>query len=128
VSYIVTVEEPGELRQYSDYASGWTTVVLLPTGAMRYSSLRHRFQTGSETHPASYSMGTADFFDWGQNGRGVNLNTHLSLVQKLRIRGAISPLLARMGEWRGAYRVLVWRPEGKRPLGRPRRRGRIILN
>jgi hypothetical protein len=30
--------------------------------------------------------------------------------------------VARMGEGRGVYRVLVWRPEGKRPLGRPRRR------
>jgi hypothetical protein len=29
--------------------------------------------------------------------------------------------VARMGEGRGAYRVLVGRPEGKRPLGRPRR-------
>jgi hypothetical protein len=27
-----------------------------------------------------------------------------------------------MGEGRGAYRVSVGRPEGKRPLGRPRRR------
>jgi hypothetical protein len=27
-----------------------------------------------------------------------------------------------MGEGRGAYRVLVERPEGRRPLGRPRRR------
>jgi len=27
-----------------------------------------------------------------------------------------------MGEGRGVYRVLVERPEGKRPLGRPRRR------
>jgi hypothetical protein len=27
-----------------------------------------------------------------------------------------------MGEKRGAYRVLVGRPEGRRPLGRPRRR------
>jgi hypothetical protein len=27
-----------------------------------------------------------------------------------------------MGEWRGVYRVLVGKPEGKRPLGRPRRR------
>jgi hypothetical protein len=27
-----------------------------------------------------------------------------------------------MGEGRGIYRVLVGRPEGKRPLGRPRRR------
>jgi hypothetical protein len=30
--------------------------------------------------------------------------------------------VARMGEGRGAYRVLVVRPEGRRPLGRPRRR------
>jgi hypothetical protein len=30
--------------------------------------------------------------------------------------------MARMGEGRGVYRVLVWRPEGKRPLRRPRRR------
>jgi hypothetical protein len=30
--------------------------------------------------------------------------------------------VARMGEERGAYRVLVGRPEGRRPLGRPRRR------
>ena len=30
--------------------------------------------------------------------------------------------LARMGEERGAYRVLVGKPEGKRPLGRPRHR------
>jgi hypothetical protein len=27
-----------------------------------------------------------------------------------------------MGERRGAYRILVGRPEGKRPLERPRRR------
>jgi hypothetical protein len=27
-----------------------------------------------------------------------------------------------MGEKRGAYRILVERPEGRRPLGRPRRR------
>ena len=31
-------------------------------------------------------------------------------------------LCHRMGEERGAYRVLVGKPEGKRPLGRPRRR------
>ena len=28
----------------------------------------------------------------------------------------------RMGEWRGVYRILVGKPEGKKPLGRPRRR------
>jgi len=30
--------------------------------------------------------------------------------------------VARVGERRGVYRVLVGRPGGKRPLGRPRRR------
>jgi hypothetical protein len=37
-----------------------------------------------------------------------------------RLRGAGHA--ARMGEGRGVYRVLVRRPEVKRPLGRPRRR------
>jgi hypothetical protein len=35
--------------------------------------------------------------------------------------------VARLGEERGAYRILVGRPEGRRPLGRPRRRWKIIL-
>jgi hypothetical protein len=30
--------------------------------------------------------------------------------------------VVRMGEVRGAYNILVGRPEGRRPLGRPRRR------
>ena len=30
--------------------------------------------------------------------------------------------MARMGEGRGVHRFLVGKPEGKRPLGRPRRR------
>jgi hypothetical protein len=30
--------------------------------------------------------------------------------------------VARMGEMRGAYNILIGRPEGSRPLGRPRRR------
>ena len=30
--------------------------------------------------------------------------------------------MACMGEGRGVYRVLVGKPQGKRPLGRPRRR------
>ena len=30
--------------------------------------------------------------------------------------------VARMGEESGVYMVLVGKPEGKRPLGRPRRR------
>jgi hypothetical protein len=30
--------------------------------------------------------------------------------------------VARLGERRGVYRVLVWKPKGKTPLGRPWRR------
>jgi len=30
--------------------------------------------------------------------------------------------VARVGEGRGVYRVLVRKPDGKKPLGRPRRR------
>ena len=44
----------------------------------------------------------------------------LRVIKSRRIRWAGH--VARMGEERGAYRVLVGKPEGKRPLGRPRRR------
>ena len=39
-------------------------------------------------------------------------------LRRLRWEGHV----AHMGEGRGMYRVLVGKPEGKRPLGRPRRR------
>ena len=42
------------------------------------------------------------------------------VVKSRRIRWAGH--VARMGEGRGVYRVLVVKSEGKRPLGRPRRR------
>jgi hypothetical protein len=37
--------------------------------------------------------------------------------RRMRLAGHV----ARMGEERGAYRIFVGRPEGRRPLGRPRR-------
>jgi hypothetical protein len=42
------------------------------------------------------------------------------VIKSRRMRGAGH--VARMGEGRGVYRVLNGRPEGKRPLGRPRHR------
>ena len=36
--------------------------------------------------------------------------------------------VARVGEWRGVYRVLVGKPEGKRPLRRPRHRWENNIN
>ena len=57
---------------------------------------------------------------------------HRTLKRCIEARSCISGIsigiiycecfVARMGEERGAYRVLVGKPEGKRPLGRPRRR------
>jgi hypothetical protein len=45
------------------------------------------------------------------------------IVRGIKSRGMrLAGHVARMGEERGAYRVLVEKPEGKRPLGRPRRR------
>jgi len=38
--------------------------------------------------------------------------------RRMRLAGHV----ARMGEESGVYRVFVRKPEGKRPLGRPRRR------
>jgi hypothetical protein len=38
--------------------------------------------------------------------------------RRMRLAGHV----ARMGEGRGVHRVLLGKPEGKRPLGRPRRR------
>jgi len=35
--------------------------------------------------------------------------------------------VARMGERRGVYMVLVGKPEGKRPFGRPRRRWEVNI-
>ena len=42
------------------------------------------------------------------------------VIQSRRIRW--EGHVARMGEGRGVYMVLVEKPEGRRPLGRPRRR------
>jgi hypothetical protein len=44
----------------------------------------------------------------------------IRIIKSRRMRWAGH--VARMGEKRIAYRLLVGKPEGKRPLGRPRRR------
>jgi hypothetical protein len=49
-----------------------------------------------------------------------SLSNIVRVVKSRRMRWAWH--VARMGEDRGVHRVLVGKPEGKRPLGRPRRR------
>ena len=78
--------------------------------------------------------------DWKLNGRNgpprnqtyiINVYFHelsdlyslpniVRVVKSRRMRWAGH--VAHMGEGRGVHRVLVGKPEGKRPLGRPRRR------
>jgi len=75
-------------------------VVRVPGGAWNFS-LHHCVQTGSGAYPASYPMGTRDSFPRGKAAGGVKLTTHLHLVSKSRILGAIPPL-PNTPSWRGA--------------------------
>ena len=46
-----------------------------------------------------------------------------NIVRKIKLRRVRwAGQVAYMGEWRGVYSVLVGKPEGKRPYGRPWRR------
>jgi hypothetical protein len=49
-----------------------------------------------------------------------SLPSIISIIKSRRMRWAGH--VARMEEKRNVYRILVGKPEGKRPLGRPRRR------
>jgi hypothetical protein len=51
-----------------------------------------------------------------------NLYSSLNIVRVIKSRMRWVGHVARMGEGRGVYRVLIGMPEGKRLLGRPRRR------
>ena len=52
-----------------------------------------------------------------------DLYSSCSIVQVIKSRRMRwAGHVARMEEGRGVYKVLVGKPEGKRPLGRPRRR------
>ena len=54
------------------------------------------------------------------NCKFMKIKFHLGVIKSRRMRW--SGHVARMGEERGVYRVLVGKSEGKRPLRRPRRR------
>jgi hypothetical protein len=50
----------------------------------------------------------------------VRIKSIFPVIQSRRIRWMQH--VARMGERRGAYRALMGRPEGRRPLGKPKLR------
>jgi hypothetical protein len=57
------------------------------------------------------------------NGELHNLYSSPDIIRQIKSRRMRwAGHVVRMGEGRNVYRVLVGKPEGKRPLGRPRRR------
>jgi hypothetical protein len=55
--------------------------------------------------------------------RNFIICTHPDIIRQVKSRRMRwAGHVARMGEERKVYKVLVGKPEGKRPLGRPRRR------
>jgi hypothetical protein len=63
--------------------------------------------------------------DWRKlrNGKLHNLYSSLNIIRMIKLRKMRwAGQVARMGEKRNAYRILVGKPEGKRPLGRQRHR------
>jgi len=58
-----------------------------------------------------------------ENQNIYNLYSSHNIVRVIKLRRMRwAGHVARMGEGRAVYRVLVGNPEGRRPLGRPRRR------
>jgi hypothetical protein len=55
-----------------------------PAGEKNFSSILC-VQTGSEAHPASYTMGTGGLFPGAKRGWGVTLTTHPYLMPRSRM-------------------------------------------
>jgi hypothetical protein len=70
--------------------AGWSGV-RVPAGAENFS-LHYRSQTGSGAHPSSYPVDTRVSFTGGKAVGGGKLTTHVHLVYRSRLRGAIPPL------------------------------------
>jgi hypothetical protein len=56
------------------------------------------------------------------NGKLCNMYSSPNTIWVIKSRRRSAGHVTRMGKWRGAYRLLVGKLQGKRPLGRPRRK------
>jgi hypothetical protein len=90
--------QAGIAQRYSaNLRAGWSGV-RVPVEAGNFP-LHHRIQTGSGAHPASYPMGTRGSFLGGKAAGACTLTTHLHIVPRSRMRGAIPPLQYAFMAW-----------------------------
>jgi hypothetical protein len=81
--------------------------------------LRVNFKRSRESRLVKQIWNT-NYLKYKEGLNNIRCEKLVRVVKSRRMRWAGH--VARMGEDRGVYRLLVGKPEGKRPLGRPRRR------
>jgi hypothetical protein len=80
-------------------------------------------QLSTEQHSADIFWRRCYFLRTRDHGELHNLYSSLSIVRIIKSRRMRwAEHATRMGQKRNVYRLLIGKPEGKRPLGRPRRR------
>ncbi|KAJ4427776.1 hypothetical protein ANN_25429 [Periplaneta americana] len=104
------------VRERDDYLQHWTTSVIQERVGSEGCNEQQRKPSTPMLEGESHHL-AVELADWKARLRKQRQELNLK-SRRLRWAGHV----ARMGESRSAYRVLVGRPEGKRPLGRPRRR------
>jgi len=95
------------VSQWNIFPATTLTLILLTCRIWRAPNNARKWQKGFNSAFKELEL--------ARNEPSNNFNT---FSYRMRWAGHV----ARMGEERGAYRVLVGKPEGKRPMGRPRRR------
>jgi hypothetical protein len=77
----------GQHNRCCDWAMGWMTEEFGFNSRTQGKdfSLLHNLQTGSDAHPASYTVGTGASFPEGYSSRSEKPTTHLHLVLRLRM-------------------------------------------
>jgi hypothetical protein len=83
-----------------------------------------RFHHTSSSVPLAYFIYVVSFEDAVNNNKRLMINYLYSFPSTIRMiksrRMRWTGHVARMGDRRNAYRIFVGKPEGRRPLGRPR--------
>ena len=106
----------------------YRVLVEKPEGKRLLGRPRHRWEDSIKMDLQEVGCGGMDWIKLAQDRYGwralVNAIMNLWVIKLRRMRWAGH--VACMGEGRGVCRVLVEKPEGKRLLGRPRRRWMIL--